>query len=214
MSLEITIQKHLRERQMLKHPFYQDWMAGRLSIEQLQYYAIQYRPFVDSFPCFVSAIHSLCGIPQARLLLLENLMDEEGVRNSAPHPQLWRDFAKGLGVINIDAEPLSEAALELERIFFTLCRSSYEEGLCALYAYESQIPEIAKAKIVGLAQHYGLSDSDSNQFFLVHQEADLYHSRACEELIRRIDVDKHDCAMLAAETASKALWNFLTEVHQ
>jgi pyrroloquinoline quinone (PQQ) biosynthesis protein C len=44
----------------------------------LQNYAVQYKPFVEAFPRFVSALHSHCEDETARLEILENLMDEEG----------------------------------------------------------------------------------------------------------------------------------------
>ncbi len=213
MEFAIKIQNHIQSKQMLYHPFYQDWMAGRLSQKQLQNYAVQYLPFVDSFPRFVSATHSLCDSDEGRKMLLENLMDEEGVRDSAPHPKLWRDFAAGIGANLSKKEAFNTKAQELEAVFFSLCRSSYEEGLCALYAYEYQIPEIAKVKIQGLAQNYKIKDTKTISFFSVHQQADIYHSQGCARLINKIEEDKMGLSLSAAKKASESLWDFLTEVH-
>jgi pyrroloquinoline-quinone synthase len=211
MTLLQEIQMQIQNRRMLAHPFYQDWMSGKLSKEQLQNYAHQYLPFVDSFPRFVSATHSQCEDTTARKLLLENLLDEEGFRHSKPHPELWRNFLKGLGAS--EDRVLGEKAQALEATFMSLCQSSYEEGLCALYAYESQIPEIAKAKIEGLARNYQMKDASAIEFFSVHQMADVYHSRACADLIENVDVEKREVCVSAARKATDALWDFLTEVH-
>ena len=40
----------IAEKNLLKHPFYQDWQAGKLSRESLQLYAAQYYRHVDAFP--------------------------------------------------------------------------------------------------------------------------------------------------------------------
>ena len=40
----------IAEKSLLKHPFYQDWQAGKLSREALQLYAAQYYRHVEAFP--------------------------------------------------------------------------------------------------------------------------------------------------------------------
>ena len=40
----------IAEKNLLKHPFYQDWQAGKLSREALQLYAAQYYRHVEAFP--------------------------------------------------------------------------------------------------------------------------------------------------------------------
>lgn len=48
---------------------------------------------------------------------------------------------------------------------FSLCNESYAKGLGALYAYESQVPEVAEVKIDGLVNHYGVRDENGLSFF-------------------------------------------------
>jgi len=72
---------------MLKHPFYQAWTAGTLSLERLQNYAVEYYPHVAAFPRYLSAIHSRCADIATRQAILENLIEEE--RGSENHPELW-----------------------------------------------------------------------------------------------------------------------------
>src|SRR6266478_3652499 len=91
-----TLDSRISERSILKHPFYQAWTAGTLSIERLQNYAVEYYPHVAAFPRYLSAIHSRCADITTRQLLLENLIEEErGVKN---HPELWLRFAEAIGV--------------------------------------------------------------------------------------------------------------------
>src|SRR3989338_10448822 len=82
-------------RHLLKHEFYQAWSKGTLSREILQCYAAQYYHQVQSFPRFISRVHTECPMIEARKVLLENLVDEE--IHGKDHPQLWMQFAEGLG---------------------------------------------------------------------------------------------------------------------
>lgn len=212
MSLLRQIKTIIQSNHMLQHPFYRDWMEGKLSVAQLENYAMQYTPFVDAFPRFVSAAHSLCESATAREMLMDNLMDEEGKSYSEPHPKLWRGFHSTLAGEARDNRH-KNYALELKDTFMNLCRSSFEEAIAALYAYESQIPEIATAKIEGLKQNYGITDEKALAFFKVHEKADVYHSQACEKIISFIAPEHEEKVLAATEATTKALWSFLTAVH-
>ncbi len=43
---------------LLKHTFYQDWQAGKLTVADLQDYARQYYHHVNAFPRYISTIHT------------------------------------------------------------------------------------------------------------------------------------------------------------
>lgn len=210
MTLIQKIKAVIESKHMLGHPFYRDWMEGKLSITQLQNYAAQYMPFVEAFPRYVSATHSLCEDAEARKMLLENLMDEEGKTHSEPHPKLWKDFQSGLGKTT---DQTLEYSTKLRDTFLDLSRSSFEESICALYAYESQIPEIARAKIEGLKKNYGIDDEKTLKFFQVHEKADVYHSKACEKIIESISPEHEEKALRAVEKSTSALWDFLSAAH-
>src|SRR5215469_9668143 len=85
----------IEERSLLKHPFYQTWSAGGLTLERLRNYAAQYYRHVEAFPRYLSALHSRSEDLETRQALLENLIDEE--RGPENHPELWLRFAEGLG---------------------------------------------------------------------------------------------------------------------
>ena len=215
MNLTEKIHHHIKDKNMLEHPFYQDWMEGKLSRKQLQNYGEQYIPFTDDFPRFVSAIHSRCESLDDRRVLLENLADEEGLdrKGPGPHQHLWRDFIDGMGGNAKKKGGFAVKSLALRETYKKLCESSYEEGLCALYVYEHQIPKIARLKVEGLARFYGVEDKKSVRFFTVHQKADVAHAKACGKLMDRIEEDKREPALKAAVAAADALWDFLTEAH-
>src|SRR5215467_15758342 len=104
-----ALETRIQERHLLKHPFYQAWSAGALSLSALQEYSKQYYRQVEAFPTYVSAVHANCPHLPVRQQLLENLLEEE--RGADNHPELWLRFAGALGVHRNDvtsAAPLPE----------------------------------------------------------------------------------------------------------
>jgi pyrroloquinoline-quinone synthase len=207
-----TLDSMIAERSLLKHPFYQAWTAGKLSLERLQNYAVEYYPHVAAFPRYVSAIHSRCGDIVTRQALLENLIEEErGVEN---HPELWLRFAEAIGVPRerVLDSTTSASSTRLVDEFTRMAESGHvPSGLAALYAYESQIPSVAAAKIDGLKRFYGITDERGLAFFAVHEKADVWHARTGAELIARhcaSDRDR-DLALDAGNRALSALWSLL-----
>lgn len=213
MSFTSTLLTELAPKHLLKHPFYQEWTCGHLSIDSLQTYARQYFHQVKEFPRYVSATHSNCADIKSRQVLLENLIDEERGENN--HPELWLRFAEGIGetrenVLNQELFPETKALIDT---FMRLSRSSYEEGLGALFAYEYQIPEVAASKIEGLKKFYNVSDERTLSFFTVHLQADVWHAQACRELMESLNDVQKAKAKRAAHELSEKLWDLLTGVY-
>ena len=215
ISVSAAIDAKVAARAMLSHPFYQAWTDGTLPLDTLRQYARQYFHHVEAFPQAVSAVHSACPDRDGRRMLAENLAEEEGVEaGKQDHASLWMMFACGLG----EAESaVREQALNVETqalidTFRRLSRKSYASGLGALYAYESQFPGVAAAKIDGLVERYGISDEPTLRFFKVHETADVEHSQVCRELLDRLPEDEQVEALLAGEELAGALWNFLSGV--
>ena len=206
--------KHLNEKldkyHLLNHPFYKSWNDGKLTREIIKDYAEQYYQHVKAFPRYISATHSLCEDIEKRKILLENLQDEEN--KDKDHPKLWRHFAFSMGSSKKEIESVNEEKFTTELIenFFKNGRASYAEGLASLYTYERQIPEIAETKIRGLKNHYGVTSKEGLEFFEVHKTADVYHRKACEELLDGLSKDEKEKAEKSALSTAKYLWNFLT----
>ena len=174
---------------MLKHPFYQAWTEGRLPLDTLRDYARQYFHHVEAFPRAVSAVHSACPDRDGRRMLAENLAEEEGIEaGKQDHATLWLMFACGLGESEeaVRAQQLNPETQALIDTFRKLSRRSYAPGLGALYAYESQFPGVASAKIEGLIDRYGIGDEETLRFFRVHESADVEHSAVCRALLDRL----------------------------
>jgi pyrroloquinoline-quinone synthase len=209
------IDSKVAERAMLKHPFYQAWTEGRLPIETLRAYARQYFHHVEAFPRAVSAVHSACPDREGRRMLAENLAEEEGIEaGKQDHASLWLMFACGLGESEdeVRGQDLNGETTALIDTFSRLSRQSYAAGLGALYAYESQFPGVASAKIEGLIDRYGISDEETLRFFRVHESADVEHGAVCRDLLDRLSVVETAEAVAAGEELAGALWNFLSGV--
>jgi pyrroloquinoline-quinone synthase len=184
------------ERRLLDHPFYVAWMQGELTLDDLRTYATQYYHWVHAFPTWLSATHSNATDLATRQELLANLMDEEqGPEN---HPELWLRFCDALGldrnaVRSADLLPETREAIAAMR---EVCRAEPAvAGVAALYAYESQQPEIMTTKREGLRDRYGVTTG--HDYFIVHEALDVEH-RAGERAI--VDAQAAGCpeAVLAA----------------
>ena len=200
---------------MLSHPFYQLWNEGKLELDTLREYAKQYYAHVKAFPTYVSAVHSRCDDLKVRQLLLENLIEEERGENN--HPELWLRFAEGLGV---SRDEVKNAALlpstvdSVNRLKKLTSSEDYRLGIAALYAYESQIPEVATTKRNGLKEFYGIDDERAVSFFTVHESVDQVHRQSEMKVLgdKCESEESRDEAITAAGAASESLWDFLTGV--
>jgi len=210
--LDETVARHA----LLSHPFYQLWNDGALSRETLCEYAKQYYAHVRFFPRYVSAAHAACDDIRVRQLLLENLTDED--KGPDNHPELWLRFSDGLGVARDDvrnAELLPKTVESVERMVNITRSEDFRDGLAALYAYESQVPMVARTKREGLAKFYQLDDARSVQFFTVHEDADIIHSQVERDLLAEhcATPEQQERAIAAADEAARALWHFLDGVY-
>ena len=195
---------------LLKHPFYVAWEKGELTQEILQDYAEQYYQHIKAFPRYISATHSMCDDIEQRKILLDNLSDEEDF--SKDHPMLWKQFALAAGTSKESVESVKQEAFTSNLIdnFFRLSRSSYAEGLGALYAYERQVPEIAETKIKGLVEHYNISTDEGLEYFVVHKDADVEHREQSAMLMNQLSDEERILAEEAGMSTVKMLWSFLS----
>src|SRR3984957_20545716 len=208
-SLDTLIEKH----HLLKHPFYQAWTEGTLSMESLQVYAEQYYQHVRAFP---ENLKQLAGRAQGPVkeLIEENLAEE--LDPVAPHPMLWRQFAQSLGVseaVMENARPLPGLAALLDNFDELAGYGTLAQAVAGFYAYEAQVPEIATQKISGLRRFYGITETRSLAYFAVHEEADVRHRAAWRAwLANQKDADTV-AVLCAAERSLKALWGALDAVY-
>jgi pyrroloquinoline-quinone synthase len=208
------IDNDIAEKHLLKHPFYIAWTRGELSKTALTDYAKQYYHHVAAFPTYLSAIHAKCDDQATRKELLSNLIDEEA--SSPNHPELWLQFAEGLGVTDTDVRNSKEwpETKNLVGTFRSVCgNGSIAEGLAALYAYESQIPAVCESKIVGLKKHYGFNNPEHYSYFSVHIQADREHCAAERKMLGDyIDNQNLEAVRAAVNRVLDALGEMLSGV--
>jgi len=213
LELLDKIDAAIAEKNLLKHPFYQDWQMGKLSREELQLYAAQYYRHVEAFPRHLRVLAARTEGP-IRDIIVENLAEEENP--ARPHPKLWRDFAAALGVNEEDitacpALPGTQAVVEAFREIVGDRRVA--DAVAALYAYEAQVPEIATTKIDGLKKFYGIQSSKALAYFTVHEQADKVHRAAWRGWLMEHAHGDEEEILAATHEALDALWGALDAVH-
>jgi pyrroloquinoline-quinone synthase len=213
MDLLTEIDSRIRDRHLLGHPFYTSWVAGTLPKEAMQEYARQYFAFESSFPRMLSALHSRSERPDVRQALLENLWDEEhGERN---HAELWLRFADGIGAGREGTQRATwnQATHDLVWSYLGTCRTRpVAAGVAAVYAYEAQVPAVARAKVDGLKANYAVEDPETLEFFELHADLDVEHSEAERKLIEDLGAGYEEEVLAATEEALDRWWAFLDAV--
>jgi pyrroloquinoline-quinone synthase len=203
---------------LLCHPFYKAWSAGQLTREDLREYAQDYYHHVEAFPSYLAAFGMRLEDSDLRNAVLANMCDEKGVEgrkgtNAIPHSDLWLDFAEGMGSSrNLEWHSPVPQIRHLIRYFQRVAGEGLpEEALAALYAYESQVPRIAREKEAGLREMYGVDDKTCG-YFALHAEADVHHARVWRGLLEK-RLTEHpeaaEAALDAGENAARMLWQAL-----
>ena len=203
---------------LLRHPFYEKWSEGTLTLEELQIYAKQYFHFTREIPTYVSRVHSNCPDPALRISILSNLVDEEtGGEGMVPHEELWVWFGEGIGLKKSDLYQDEPAATTLNTLdtYRRLCSSSNcAIGAAALYAYESRIPAVAETKLAGLKRFYQIDNENTLRFFREHMAVDIEHSKTWQEVLAKIveTEEQKESVIDACSTAAQSLWGMLDGV--
>jgi pyrroloquinoline-quinone synthase len=201
-------------RSILRHPFYVAWQHGELTAEQLATYAQVYYPHVAAFPRYLVAAIDSTSDPVIRAELERNLADELMVPKA--HNELWLDFAESLGmerasVASADLHPAAEAIVHA---FDRLTGDGSVRALAALYAYESQQPEVSREKMDGLRRDYGVDSPKALAYFEVHAETDIHHRQGERQALSRCleDGASAEAVLDSAAQALQAYWGLLDGV--
>jgi pyrroloquinoline-quinone synthase len=187
---------------VLEHPFYQRWSAGELSREELAAYSGQYRHATVAIAELSAAVAE--AAPEAeRPALRRHAAEEEA------HVALWDGFVETIGG-DATAAPSEETR---ECVVAWTADGDRLEQLVRLYAIESGQPAISKTKREGLAEHYGVEDGRGNEYFRLHEKADVHHAAHGRSLIEaHLDGADPEALAIAAEAAFKANWRLLDGV--
>jgi len=184
----------VRRFDLNEHPFYRDWRAGTLPIEQLAEYAREWAPFIG-------VVHRGW----------ERIGEPEYAAEEREHDALWQTFRSSLGdgAAGEMQRPQSKTLLAVGEQAFALL----PETLGALYSFEVQQPATATSKLAGLQEHYaGTVDADGQRYFVEHavetDEPAILASRIAALSDREFARAKTACAVF-----SVAAWGALDGVY-
>jgi pyrroloquinoline-quinone synthase len=211
--LDDCIHKH----DLLCHPFYKAWSAGELTRDDLREYAEDYYHHVQAFPTYLAELGVRLEEGEVRRAVLANMTDEKGGEDAfgnpgSSHAELWLDFVEGIGGSRKPKrQPVAEVRGLISHFHCVAGEGTQEEALATFYAYECQVPRVAREKDRGLRELYA-ADEKTRAYFTLHATADVYHSQVWrKQLEKRIHAapEAAEKALAAAESAAKALWNAL-----
>ena len=195
-SLIKRIDEMIEERSLLKHPFYQMWSDGNLSLDSLTGYSKEYYQLVKSVPSFMTPI-----IEQAPDSLKSELTSNQ--EEEIQHIKPWMRFASSLGVDEKELEHYAGLPKTIQAVSqLSSLMNSFEGGSCAMYAFEKEIPKISQVKLEGLAEFYGISSEQATEYFKLHTEADIRHAAAWRKALEQTSSKKEKLFVIAEKSIS------------
>jgi pyrroloquinoline-quinone synthase len=213
-----ALDSRIAKYDLLCHPFYKAWSAGELSTDDLREYAQDYYLHVKAFPTYLAELAIRLDDGELRDAVLANMADEKGFEDgtgnaSVEHAELWLDFAEAMGASRdlLFHQPVPEVNRLVNFFHDVASEGVPEEALAAFYAYESQVPRVAKEKARGLREMYGAGDKTCG-YFTLHTSADVFHSQVWRQQLAKClesNPQAAEYALNAAEAAAKALWEAL-----
>ena len=211
------LEERIHQYDLLGHPFYKAWSVGELTLDDLREYAEDYYPHVEAFPGYLAQLGVRLEEGDLRRAVLANMTDEKGGEDSfgepeRSHSELWLDFIEGVGGSRIPKRrPVGEVRKLISWFQRVASEGSPEEALAAFYAYESQVPRVAREKDRVLREFYG-ADERTRRYFTLHATVNLYHVQVWRsQLEKRVKANPETAekALAAAETAARYLWAVL-----
>jgi pyrroloquinoline-quinone synthase len=203
-QIDVEIEKH----SLLKHDFYRLWQEGKLTIDHLAGYSKEYFQLVKIVPTLVENALKTNKEKKYQNGILNTLEDER------QHIEPWTKFSSSLHVdtkelVNYSGNDLTNQSID---DLIKISESSFEEAVAALYAFEKELPKISETKLDGLVKYYGITDNESNEYFRIHKEIDIYHSKIWENIINESVDDKKEKMLNAAIISLKAQNRLLDSV--
>ena len=183
-----------------------------MSRDDLREYAQDYYHHVKAFPTYLAELSMRLEESELRRAVLENLADEKGGEDpsNTEHTELWLDFAEGMGARRDlrTHQPLAEVRELISFFHDVASEGAPEEALAAFYAYESQVPRVAKEKARGLREVHG-ADEKACGYFTLHATADVHHAQVWRRQLGTSLAASPEIAeksLAAGESAAKPLW--------
>ena len=197
------IDQIIEDNTLLNHPFYEMWSEGKLEFQSLVGYSKEYYQLAKQVPKFMEPIVDMAP-NDVKSELISNMNEE------SEHIRLWENFAFSMGISRDDLtsyqglKKTNDAVNNLASLM-----KSYDEGACAMYAFEKEIPKISKTKVEGLKNFYGLDSKDSIEYFEEHMSADIRHAASWKKIIN--SSSKNDDELLKIAKKSVDAQNLLLD---
>jgi len=172
------------------------WSDGKLTQESLAGYSKEYFQLVKAVPFFMTPI-----IEKAPDSVVSELIANQ--QEESDHVKPWISFAGELGVSEDELIPYTgltktrKAVSDLNELMNT-----FEGGVCAMYAFEKEIPKISQTKLDGLAEFYGMTSNEATEYFKLHTEADIRHAASWRNILEKSSTDSNNLLEIADKSIS------------
>ncbi len=196
MNVIKKIDEMIEERSLLKHPFYQMWSDGKLTQESLAGYSKEYFQLVKAVPLFMAPI-----IEKAQDSVVGELIANQ--QEESDHIRPWINFAGELGVSEDELVSYPGTSKTCKSVSdLSELMNTYEGGVCAMYAFEKEIPKISQTKLDGLEEFYGMTNDNATEYFKIHTEADIRHAASWRNILETSSTDPNNLIEIADKSIS------------
>ena len=203
-SIDSALHEVSERFDLLKHPFYQRWVAGELTREELAYYAGQYAHVVRAIPRWLEGAAT------------RDLTHADALRSHAAeesdHVALWDRFATAIGIDagTLQTTPQNAATAALIAQGDELVAQGH--GAAVVWSIEAQSPAVSAEKLRGLRAHYGIDETNGGDYFAVHQELDRDHEVQLRNVLHSQGAAAQSAAPRAAAATLAGMWDLLSAV--
>lgn len=186
------LEQSLRQRYPKPHPIRQLLLSGRLTQEQLRWWAKNQFHEFRNIHRFFGVRYQKCPIPELRRLLLENMVEEEGEDlfggKYPSHRELWVQFAEGLGISRdeiLNYKPLPGIRAALEMYVSLVQQNHWAVAIGTGLVFEGGGPKRMKEEREALEKYYSWIPSRSLDFFRAHEYHDEGHGNMVTDVIKQ-----------------------------
>ncbi|MEM4310811.1 MAG: iron-containing redox enzyme family protein [Nitrososphaerales archaeon] len=194
--LTYLLDEEISKRSLLKHPFYQSWREGKLTLEALRGYAKEYFQLVKTIPRIVERIIEFSPLSKEKMLL--HLKEEK------EHIELWLRFAEALGISRkelLNYDGLDEIKETLNRLYHLSL--NFYDATALMYSLEAELPKISKIKADSLERFYGMKEKEI-KYFRIHEVVDIRHAELWRRILNNSPLKERDLLLKVCKNSLKA----------
>ena len=210
------LNEEVKRHPAIHHSFLETVSSRKFSKRAWLAFAQQLYPHVHFFIPYMEELLLNTFDMNSKLIVAKILLDEYGEdAEGASHPELFRRFVRACGGAEADASllttPLQQATIDLVQSHMKMCRDDpFLVGIGAIgQAHEYAIAFLFPPLVKGMTLS-GFTPEEI-EFFTLHVDHDVEHSKMLEDAMIRVAVTDQDRAQIRqgtlASLASRAeLW--------